>query len=1033
MICFMLVFLSAGINIVSASGANAYTINADAGPGGSIFPSGAVTVDYGTDQSFTITPDPDYHVADVQADGASVSALTNYTFTSVTSDHAITASFAKNTFALTVSKDGSGSGTVTSVPPGIDCGTACSGAFDAGTAVMLANAPNADSRFFGWSEACADTDSCTVMMDSAKTVIATFKLLVPAAPSSLTAEVKSSRKIILTWSDNSDNESGFIIERKKGLLGIYSQAASVAADATSWSDTGRAPGSDYYYRIKAYNADGSSLYSAEAAATTLPLSPSPAPTGFDAQPISASIAVLSWQADSPDTDGYTIEKKRGTCASIKPWQVLVTTGPEAVRYKVLGLAPSSDYSFRIRAFNPGGNSEYSSCVSVTTAVYGSPNSPSNLVAAGIGPNEVKLSWKSNSLQETTFNIYRKTGAGEKTLLDATAAGPTGYTDANALDNSSLNIYTYYVAACNSAGCSPPSTPAVVPNSPTSLTAAATSKISVSWVNADASTASGLQIWRKDGACSSTSPWKLTALTSPNFSFFSDTAVSPGATYSYKVRSSRMSATQPNSYGYSLFSDCTSATTVVPALVSIDVSPACTCLAVGTTEQFKAAGVYSDRSRKDITSDVTWSSSDAAIGVIETETAKGLATGTAAGSTTITAALGNISASIPVYISENQPCNAPLTHIVFIVKENRTFDHYFGTFPGANGTTSGMISTGQVIPLGHAPDRHPRNVDHSYQACVTAVNNGAMDRFDLLKGANLDGDYLAYTQYTEADIPNYFAYARNFVLADAFFSSLTGPSFPNHLYTVGAQSGGVVGNPVDSGWRWGCDAPGRSTVLVMDDSGSIMPEYPCFDFKTLADSLEEKGISWKYYAPGQGKAGYIWSALNAISHIRFSSLWDEHVAPTEAFVQDAINGQLPAVSWVIADYPLSEHPPASVCAGENWTVEQLNAVMLGPDWNSTAVFLTWDDFGGLYDHVTPPYADNFGFGPRVPLLIISPWAKAGYISHTTLEFSSVLKFIETRFGLSPLTQRDADANNVFDCFDFSQPPLPPMILPARNCQ
>jgi phospholipase C len=316
----------------------------------------------------------------------------------------------------------------------------------------------------------------------------------------------------------------------------------------------------------------------------------------------------------------------------------------------------------------------------------------------------------------------------------------------------------------------------------------------------------------------------------------------------------------------------------------------------------------------------------------------------------------------------------IEHIVFIVKENRTFDNYFGTFPGADGATSGNISTGEVIALRHAPDMTPRDIDHSYQAAVEAIDGGAMDRFDLIKGGNVNGDFLAYSQYYESDIPNYFAYARNFVLADAFFSSLERPSFSNHLYTVGAQSGGAINNPSNSKGRWGCDSPANSRVETLEDDGNFGHVYPCFDFETLADRLEEEGLSWKYYAPGQDQSGYIWSALNAIRHIRLTSLWQQRVVATAQFVQDAQTGQLPAVSWLVVGSGLSEHPPASVCMGENWTVAQLNAVMSGSDWNSTVIFLTWDDFGGFYDHVAPPAVDNFGFGPRVPLLIISPWAK-----------------------------------------------------------
>jgi phospholipase C len=377
----------------------------------------------------------------------------------------------------------------------------------------------------------------------------------------------------------------------------------------------------------------------------------------------------------------------------------------------------------------------------------------------------------------------------------------------------------------------------------------------------------------------------------------------------------------------------------------------------------------------------------------------------------------------------------IDHVVFIVKENRTFDNYFGTFPGADGATSGKISTGEVIPLRHAPDMMPRDIDHSYQAAVEAIDGGAMDRFDLIMGGNVNGDYLAYSQYTESDIPNYFAYARNFVLADAFFSSLEGPSFPNHLYTVGAQSNRAINNPStppNSPARWGCDAAASSRVQTLEEPGEFGSVYPCFDFDTLADRLEEEGLSWKYYAPGQDQSGYIWSALDAIRHIRLTSLWQQHVVPTAQFVEDAQSGQLPTVSWLVVGSGLSEHPPASVCMGENWTVSQLNAVMSGPDWNSTVVFLTWDDFGGFYDHVAPPVVDNFGFGPRVPLLIISPWAKRGHISHTSLEFSSVLKFIEERFDLDPLTERDQDANDLIDSFDFDHLPREPLLLQARKC-
>ncbi len=328
----------------------------------------------------------------------------------------------------------------------------------------------------------------------------------------------------------------------------------------------------------------------------------------------------------------------------------------------------------------------------------------------------------------------------------------------------------------------------------------------------------------------------------------------------------------------------------------------------------------------------------------------------------------------------------IQHIVFIIKENRTFDNYFGTFPGADGATTGVIHTGEVIPLSRQPDM-THDIGHSFYDAVTAINGGAMNQFDLIsEGEDLSG----YSQYLEEDIPNYWAYARYFTLADQMFSSLAGPSFPNHLYTVAAQSGGAISNP-NLGEIWGCDAQQNTRVQVLNEDGTISLVYPCFDFTTLADRLEEGGISWKYYAPGIGQSGFIWSSLDAI-----------------------------------------KHPPASTCIGENWTVEQLNALMQGPLWSSTALFLTWDDFGGFYDHVPPPEVDRFGFGPRVPLLIISPYARHGHISHAVYEFSSLLKFVERRFGLAPLGDRDQAANDLLDSFDFERPPLKPLILEPRAC-
>lgn len=380
----------------------------------------------------------------------------------------------------------------------------------------------------------------------------------------------------------------------------------------------------------------------------------------------------------------------------------------------------------------------------------------------------------------------------------------------------------------------------------------------------------------------------------------------------------------------------------------------------------------------------------------------------------------------------------IQHFVFIVKENRSFDSYFGQFPGAWGATQGTISTGQVIPLAQLPDVMLDQLDHSEIGALTGMDGGKMDGFDLIEAGNKNGELMAYRQFTASDIPNYWTYAQNFVLADQMFSSLHGDSFPNHLYTVAATSGGVLDSPqalitpppVKS---WGCDSTPFTLARTVDSQGNISAVFPCFDFPTLADSLDNATppISWTFYAPPQGTPGYAFSTLDAINHIRNTDLWTEHVVPDTQFATDALAGNLPAVSWLVT-YAGSEHPPRSTCYGENWSVEQINAVMQGPDWPSTVIFIVWDDFGGFYDHYPPPQVDGFGLGPRVPMLIISPYAIPGYISHTQYEFSSVLKTIEERFNLPPLTERDQNANDTLDSLNFSQQPNPTLILQPRSC-
>jgi phospholipase C len=381
----------------------------------------------------------------------------------------------------------------------------------------------------------------------------------------------------------------------------------------------------------------------------------------------------------------------------------------------------------------------------------------------------------------------------------------------------------------------------------------------------------------------------------------------------------------------------------------------------------------------------------------------------------------------------------IQHIVFLIKENRTFDDYFGAFPGADGATTATDSAGNVVPLMHQADSVP-DIDHSSEGARAAYDGGKMDKFDLLSSKATGGTapYVnnSLTQFGQADIPNYWTLAQNFVLGDHMFSSLMGPSFPNHLYTVAAQSGGANDNPspplgTAGAKGWGCDQVGQ-TVQVQGPDGGVAQQPSCFDFQTIADELDQAGYSWRYYAPpDETQGGYVWSIYNAIRHIRFGSDW-RWVVPNEQFLTDAATGNLPTVSWIVTPYMYSEHPPASVCLGENWTVQILNTLMQGPDWSSTVVFLTWDDFGGFYDHVPPMALDNLGLGFRVPLIVISPYAKKGVIDSTQYEFSSFLTYTEKTLGLAPLTERDRNANDLTGTLDLTQPPRSPVPLTPRDC-
>ncbi len=379
---------------------------------------------------------------------------------------------------------------------------------------------------------------------------------------------------------------------------------------------------------------------------------------------------------------------------------------------------------------------------------------------------------------------------------------------------------------------------------------------------------------------------------------------------------------------------------------------------------------------------------------------------------------------------------PIKHVVFVVKENRSFDNLFGRFPGANGVRTGL-DNGRRVPLRDGVMRIPARLPHHYADAVADYDGGRMDGF----GQTPIARHYAYTQMRPDQIPNYWHWAKNFVLSDNFFASAMGPSFPNHLYTIAGQSGGVHDTPDDvapvggAAKSWGCDAPRSEHVTVTDGDGDDDVRIPpCFDMRTEGDLLSRRGISWRAYAATADQSGYIWSAFGAVRHIRDTSAWKQHIRPVDTFVADARKGDLPAVSWVTPTYEVSDHPDAgaSLCRGENWSTRIIDALMLGPDWPTTAVFLSWDEWGGFYDHVKPPKVDAFGMGFRVPLMVISPYARTGHVDHRLGEFASVLRFVDENWGITQrLTNRDERANDLSYDFDFTRSPRLPDPLPLRS--
>ncbi len=427
----------------------------------------------------------------------------------------------------------------------------------------------------------------------------------------------------------------------------------------------------------------------------------------------------------------------------------------------------------------------------------------------------------------------------------------------------------------------------------------------------------------------------------------------------------------------------------------------------------------------------------------------------------------------------------IQHVVVIMQENRSFDSYFGTYPGADGIPMKDGQPTVCVPdpiLGHCVrpfhDRQDRNLGgpHSQVNASADINGGRMDGFvreqtlarsgceQLFNPACGRGqasglpDVMGY--HDGADIPNYWTYARDFVLDDHMFQSDASWSLPSHLYMV-------------SEWSADCTVPGDPMSCVNNDQnpgpppdfqrpnlGIGTPAMPDYAWTDLTYLLHRAGVSWGYYVfkgtepdcesdaavscgpVSQGpRTPGIWNPLPYFDTVRQDGQLG-NVQSLSNFFAAVKAGTLPAVSWIDPNGTVSEHPPGLISAGQTYVTGLINAIMRSPDWSSTAIFLSWDDWGGFYEHVVPPRVDANGYGLRVPGLVISPYARRGYIDHSTLSFDAYVKFIEDDFlagqRLDPTTDGRPDPRpdvrenapqlaDISQDFDFSQPPRAPVIL------
>jgi phospholipase C len=432
-----------------------------------------------------------------------------------------------------------------------------------------------------------------------------------------------------------------------------------------------------------------------------------------------------------------------------------------------------------------------------------------------------------------------------------------------------------------------------------------------------------------------------------------------------------------------------------------------------------------------------------------------------------------------YVGDTYAASSKIQHVVILIQENRTFDNLFATFRGADGTQTGASTTHGTVMLREV-NLSNFDLGHDHRDFLNEYNHGKMNGFDTIcLGSTCQygpaGTY-AYQYVNPAQIVPYWTMAKEYVLADHVFPTQSSGSFTGHLDLVApgtqfAPGESVADFPTDENAPWGCgDSVGTVTALltlkhwVPGTAANYTPgagPFPCFTYPTLRDSLDAAKKSWKYYVPSiPNPSAYEFNAFQAIAAVRCASFqngdcsgfgpeWATNVVspPTQIF-KDISDGALPNVSWVVPDYQNSDHPddpPPSPWPptfppdyGPQWVASIVNAIGESAYWRSTAIVVIWDDWGGFYDHVSPPQLDYQGLGFRVPMIVISPYARKGYIAHHQYEFGSILKCVEDIWRLPRLSLWDTRPSSICtgtesqgNVFDFAQKPRPFVPIPAKH--